>query len=79
MNDIEKGLRAIHKALVEQGRTLEQIRFLLAAEVDYIDPTVEGLKTRIEEIARRQAEQGTDPSVRPAVRTFDPDAQQEVE
>jgi len=60
MNEIEKGLRAIHKALVAQGKILVEIRDLLAEETPFEAPTVHNTKPH-------------DPEAFPAVRTFDPD------
>jgi len=39
MSEIEKGLRAIHRALVEQGKVLIEIRDLLMIE-DFQEPTI---------------------------------------
>jgi len=74
MSEIEKGLRAILAAIRANGEKLEQIRFLLAAEVDYLDN-----RPSVDEIVRRQADTGSDPTVKPAVRTFDPDRVAAVE
>ena len=59
MSEIEKGLRAIHRALVEQGKILGQIRDLLV-ETSFEEPTIENTAP-------------TDHKAIPAIRTFDPD------